>query len=220
MTSRSLSAGALAGTARRLYRDAPFGTRVLQGLRPYICPFDALLRWIPANAHMLDVGCGAGLFLGFVGEMRPDVSGIGFDANAGVIAAARTMARSNFAGDRIRFQHLTVQEAWPEGAFDVVSIIDVLHHIPPAAQRAVIEQAFAHVRPGGVLIYKDMADGSPLHAWWNRLHDLLMARQWIHYLPLEHVERWLEAAGANMLAIDRQKRGPYDHEWIVAARPA
>ena len=90
---------------------------------------------------------------------------------------------------KLRFEHLAVEDRWPGGAFDVVLLVDVLHHIPPAAQRDVFRMAAEKVAPGGRLIYKDMAARPRWRAAMNRLHDLVMARQWIHYVPIQSVEQ-------------------------------
>ncbi len=206
---------AIAAVARDLYRDAPPAPRALQSLRPYICPFEALLPWVPEGGRMLDIGCGAGLFLGLVGQARPEITAIGFDASRGAIAAAQQMARQHFSGGRIDFRYSAVEEPWPAGPFDAVSIVDVLHHIPAAGQRAVVEQALAHVAPGGVLIYKDMANRPVLKAGWNRLHDLIMARQWIRYRPIEEVRAWVEQAGGTVIHRAARSMGPYAHELLV-----
>lgn len=206
-------------TAQRLYRAAPPVSRALQSLRPYICPFDILLSAVPADSHMLDVGCGAGLLLGLVAAKYPDASGIGFDSSGHAILAAQKMAADNGYADRIRFEHRAVGDDWPAGRFDVVSLVDVLHHIPPALQQAAIEQSFAHVRPGGVMIYKDMGQRPRVSALWNRAHDLLLARQWIHYRAIADVQRWLEALGAQIVKSHAQSIGLYAHELIVVKKP-
>lgn len=209
----------IVAAARDLYRSAPTRARTLQGLRPYICPFEDLIRWIPESGRLLDVGCGAGLFLGLSGRARPQVSGLGFDADAGAVEAAQGMARAHFPDGRIAFRHSAVGDAWPAGPFDLVSMIDVLHHIPPPAQQGAILQAYDHVAPGGLFLYKDMAERPFFRAWWNRLHDVVIARQWIHYRPIADVEAWLRAEGAEIVDRSARALGLYGHEWVVAKRP-
>jgi 2-polyprenyl-3-methyl-5-hydroxy-6-metoxy-1,4-benzoquinol methylase len=206
--------------ARDLYRSAPARARTLQGLRPYICPFEDLIRWMPASGRVLDVGCGAGLFLGLAGRARPNVTGIGFDADADAVAAAQGMARQHFPDGRIAFRHSAVGDPWPDGPFDLVSMIDVLHHIPPPAQQGAILQAYAHVGSGGLFLYKDMVDRPFYRAWWNRFHDIVVARQWINYRRIGEVEGWLRAEGAEIVERSARSLGLYGHEWIVAKRPA
>lgn len=210
----------IVAAARDLYRSAPARARTLQGLRPYICPFEDLIRWIPEEGRLLDVGCGAGLFLGLGGQARPRVTGVGFDADAEAVAAAQGMARAHFPDGRIAFRHSAVGDPWPEGPFDLVSMIDVLHHIPPPAQRGAILQAYGHVAPGGLFLYKDMAERPFFRAWWNRFHDIVVARQWINYRGIAEVEGWLRAEGAKIVDRSVTALGLYGHEWIVAKRPA
>jgi 2-polyprenyl-3-methyl-5-hydroxy-6-metoxy-1,4-benzoquinol methylase len=210
----------IVAAARDLYRSAPARARVLQGLRPYICPFEDLIRWLPHDGRLLDVGCGAGLFLGLGGLARPGVTGLGFDADAQAVAAAQGMAGRHFPEGRIAFRHSAVGDPWPEGPFDLVSMIDVLHHIPPPAQRGAIAQAYAHVGPGGLFLYKDMAERPFFRAWWNRFHDIVVARQWIHYRRIAEVETWLRAEGAEIVERSARALGLYGHEWVVAKRPA
>jgi SAM-dependent methyltransferase len=65
----------------------------------------------------------------------------------------------------------------PRGPFDVGSLIDVMHHVPPVEQQGLFAGAAKRVRPGGVF-YKDMRVKPRWKAWANRLHDLALARQW------------------------------------------
>jgi 2-polyprenyl-3-methyl-5-hydroxy-6-metoxy-1,4-benzoquinol methylase len=211
---------ALCATARKLYVGASKKTRVMQSLRPLICPFDELLPWIPRTGRVLDVGCGAGLFLGLVGSLRPEVTGIGLDRDLSSIAAAKTMAKGHFPDNHIRFECRSLKDPWPAGYFEVVSMVDVLHHIPPSDQRSAINKAFGKVTPGGLFIYKDMARRPFLRAWWNRLHDLVLARQWIHYRPISEVMSWLRQADAEIIEGSTTLIGPYAHEMIVAKRPS
>ena len=94
----------------------------------------------------------------------------------------------------LRLHHLPAQADWPRGPFDVVSIIDVLHHVPKAVGPELFRRAAASLQPGGVLVYKDMYPGS-WRSLCNRMHDLIMARQLIHLVPTERVIGWATAAG-------------------------
>ncbi|MEC9374274.1 MAG: class I SAM-dependent methyltransferase [Planctomycetota bacterium] len=203
--------------ARGLYTRGPGLVRVLQHYRPYICPFEALIARTPRGASVLDVGCGGGLFLALLMHSGRLGAGLGFDVSEAAIRAAQEMAAG--AGfERVRFERRDLEEGWPEGAFDVVSIIDVMHHVPPAAQRDVIRTAASRLKRGGLLIYKDMVRRPLWRAWANRLHDLALARQWIHYAAIEDVERWAIAEGLRQVAAERHDRLWYGHELRVFER--
>jgi 2-polyprenyl-3-methyl-5-hydroxy-6-metoxy-1,4-benzoquinol methylase len=206
--------------AADLYRSAPVPFRLLQGLRPYICPFEELLRRVPPDSEILDVGCGAGLFLGLLAQSGRLRRGLGFDISPAAIDAARAMADRSFPREPLEFRRFRVGEPWPEGTFDVVCMIDVLHHIEPAAQRDAIEEALDHVRPGGCFLYKDMSDNPAWQAGWNRLHDLVLTGQWIRYRPVHEVREWVKRGGFSIAEEARYNRGPYGHEMIVAIKRA
>lgn len=201
---------------RGLYTRGPLVLRLLQHYRPYICPFEALAPLVPVGSRVLDVGCGGGLWLHLLAALGRIREGVGFDSAAAAIDMARAVRHpSGGPAARLTFTHLPVEAAWPEGPFDVVSIIDVMHHVPPAHQREAIRTAASRVAPGGVLLYKDMVRRPRWRAGMNRLHDLVMARQWIHYAPIADVEAW--AADAGLTCVRRQTitRWWYGHELSV-----
>lgn len=179
----------------------------MQHYRPQICPFHQLLPIVPSGARVLDAGCGSGIFLGLLHYFGYRVDGFGFDASPVAIECAKAMAERHGRG-RLRFEYVRKQDPWPEGQFDVVSLLDVLHHIPPGHQRKAFQAAAARVAPGGLLLYKDMSD-SPWHlAAANRLHDVVVAQDWIHYVPIESIEGW-----AAELSMDQQSAGTYQMLW-------
>jgi len=115
---------------------------------------------------------------------------------------------------------LLIQAGLPEGRFPVVSMIDVMHHIPPAFQRQAFDDALSRVAPGGVFLYKDMCDAPVWRAGMNRLHDLVMARQWIHYLPIERADEWAGDAGFATEVAEERAMFWYGHEIRLYRRPA
>lgn len=216
-----MDADALARLARRLYVGGPYGMRKLMHYRIRICPFERLIPLVPPGASVLDVGCGGGLFLALLSGAVRDLAGVGFDSSRVAIETAARMAeevRNAGLPAELRFVRLDVAEPWPSGTFDVVSMVDVLHHVPPAHQKSVFERAIESVKPGGILLYKDMADHPAFEAGMNRLHDLVVARQWIHYVPIRCVEEW--AGGLSVVQREELRRFWYRHELRVFRKPA
>lgn len=206
--------------ARRLYRDAGPVRRFLQTHRDRICPFAPLLEQVPLASRVLDVGCGAGLFVLLLAVTGRADAAVGIDVDAAAIAAAQRAARhlGELAVDRperFAFRHVPPGEPLPEGPFDVVSLIDVMHHVPPGRHREFLAAAVARVRPGGILLYKDMCRRPLWRAWANRMHDLLLARQWIHYVPLARLETWAGQEGLHVVERRAYARLVYGHELLV-----
>lgn len=162
-------------------------TALLQRWRPYICPFGPILNSIGRGANVLDIGCGGGLFLGLLADAGRLGQGIGVDTSETGIALARQMQAQNGFKTNLEFNQVEAGEALPAGQFDVVTLIDVLHHIPAMAQNDTIAQAIQRVRPGGRLIVKDIATRPRWRAAANQLHDLLLARQWVRHISAEEI---------------------------------
>lgn len=210
-----LDARSISGIARRLYPDGPRLRRFLNHYRPFICPFEEVITDVPRGSTVLDVGCGNGLLPGLLADRDPGLRATGFDVNGTVVDAARAMAARQQATDRLTFVQCDAGKAWPEGRFDVVTMIDVMHHVPPVAQRGIIGTVAQTLRAGGLFLYKDMALRPRWMAFANRLHDLVLARQWIHYVPVSDVARWASEEG---FVVERQwaaRRLWYSHEGLV-----
>jgi SAM-dependent methyltransferase len=189
--------------ATQLYCGQGAFGRFLAKYRPRICPFHLVIPQVPAGASALDIGCGNGLMLALLADSGKLGRGVGFDSSGVAIDAAHQMLaelKKQRPEADLTFVRLDVGQPWPDGQFDVVMLVDVLHHIPPAAQGEVFRSAARKLRPGGRLIYKDMARRPHWRAAMNRLHDLLMARQWIHYVPIESVEQWAGGEKLNLAA--------------------
>ncbi len=206
--------------ARRLYAGGPRRDAWIQRLRPYICPFGRLVSYVEDRSTVLDLGCGCGLFLGLLVHLNRVRRGVGFDSDPRVIETARQMASGAGRSADLLFELHRHSREWPLEPFSVVSLIDVLHHVAPSAQRSFFVGAAERVEPGGILLYKDMVSRPRRLAWANRLHDLVFARQWIHYLPMTSVERWAAEVGLRLKASERIVMLWYGHELRVFERPA
>jgi 2-polyprenyl-3-methyl-5-hydroxy-6-metoxy-1,4-benzoquinol methylase len=167
----------------------------------------------------MDVGCGSGLFLGLLHRFQFRIHGFGFDASTLAIECATRMAQRHGNG-RLRFQYVRKEDPWPEGQFDVVSMLDVLHHIPVEHQEKAFQAAASAVKPGGLLLYKDMSDVPWYCAEANRAHDLLIAREWIHYVPIATVDQWAAAMRFERQTARSVRMLWYQHDVRVYQRPA
>lgn len=204
-------------TSARLYFDADLLVRLLQRGRPYICPLDPLVEETPEGADVLDLGCGSGLFglhLLHVGRAR---SVLGIDMSQKAIATARR-AQAHLPAARREAAQFEVTgdfRQWPDREFGAVSMVDMMHHVPPAIRKDLFLAAARRVAPGGVLIYKDMRRRPRWRAAMNQLHDLVLARQWINHCPVEDILAWAEEGGLSVTRHSSYNKLWYAHELIV-----
>jgi 2-polyprenyl-3-methyl-5-hydroxy-6-metoxy-1,4-benzoquinol methylase len=209
--------------AKDLYTDGPWLMRKMMHFRIRICPYERLIAEIPAGCSVLDIGCGGGLLLALLAGCERLGSGVGFDSSRPAIETAMRMQdklRQRNPSCNLHFFRLDVAETWPSGQYDVVSLIDVLHHVPRSQQATVFEMAANKVKPGGLLVYKDMSDHLFLPAVLNRLHDLVLARQWINYVSTESVEAWARDLGLLSQRSDTMSRLWYRHYLNIFSRKA
>jgi len=210
MTSGTASARLL----WRLYETAPLPQRSLSALRPFICPLAPILQHVPVGARVLDIGSGNGLFLTTMAAVRGIAQGVGVEVSGRALQAARAVAARQ--GLPLQFVQAAQPDQWPQESFDVVTMIDVMHHLPAALRRSFIEAAASRLRSGGRLVYKDMDMKPRWRAAWNNVHDLLLAREWVRLEPSGNVHAWATSAGLRPLEIRRYAASMlYGHELLV-----
>jgi SAM-dependent methyltransferase len=150
---------------------------------------------LPANASVLDVGCGDGLLAAEILQRRPDLQVRGLDVMAREDACIPVTL---YDGERLPFSN---------GAFDVVLFIDVLHHTAHA--EALVDDA-QRVARRAVLIKDHCADG--FLAWPTlRFMDLVgNARFGIavpnFYLTWDEWQRRFERLGMGATSVRRRLR--------------
>lgn len=99
------------------------------------------------GARMLDVGCGWGFLMRAFQDAGYDTEGI--DISEGQVKeACQRGANAQHVTDSAAFLH-----AHP-GRYAVITLFDVLEHIPPSEQVRLMEAISVALAPGGVLLLK------------------------------------------------------------------
>jgi 2-polyprenyl-3-methyl-5-hydroxy-6-metoxy-1,4-benzoquinol methylase len=201
------------------YSDSPLVARILASGRTLICPFDRINRHVPAQSRLFDIGCGTGALVNLLAVRGQISEAVGCDISRIAIRSAQQAAiRLGVSG--VDFRQASTAKEWPSGPFDVVCLVDVMHHVPPNAQHQFFLDAASRVGHGGMLIYKEIATRPLWRAWANRLHDLVIARQWINYAPVSQALRWAVEVGMTPVEQDAYTVGPYAHELVILRRAA
>ncbi|MCW5315978.1 methyltransferase domain-containing protein [Nostoc sp. KVJ3] len=164
--------------------------------RPFICPLDMVLEKIPEGARLYDIGCGTGALLYLALKLRSAKVAHGYDISPEAVKAAAA-----FAMEPEVFQvfHLHPEETPPDlHGYDTVTMIDVLHHIPPQLQDDFLRKTIARMDSGARLIIKDIEASKIIGSFLNQLHDLLLAREWVHQRRSKDLVQVFQSMGATV----------------------
>ena len=134
-----------------------------------------LASWLRPGASILDVGCGAGGFLGELGAARRDLRRTGVDVSPDAARSARSRAG-----------HVLLASAsalpFQDGAFDAVLSHDVLQHLPDGDDARALAEARRVLSPGGAVsvrtnLVRDEPEARGLHRRYSpeRLASLVRA---------------------------------------------
>jgi SAM-dependent methyltransferase len=100
------------------------------------------IRKIKPGGDILDIGCGDGHFLYLCERRGFRCYGVENSKNLSEYASTKSNAKIT--------QGLYSREMFEEGSFDVISLIQVLEHIPEPKE--MLESIRYHLRPGGVVV--------------------------------------------------------------------
>lgn len=160
-----------------LYRDRVFtmpgNNQYYEDDRGNLAAARSRRRWIEQSVdsgRLLDVGCGFGHFLAVLDRDRWDARGI--DLSPHVIGQARQRFDV-----RCEARSLVDMPAEWRGRYDVVTMWDVIEHLPDPA--AALRTAASLLRPGGRLFLGTPDISAPVAR--------LLGRRWHYIDPMQHL---------------------------------
>lgn len=187
----------------------------MQRCRLLICPFEPLLSAMPDQRSVLDIGCGTGSLLLAAFKAGKVREALGVDVSEAALSQARVAAAEQVGESALlQFQRCD-SPTEIRGLWECVVMVDVLHHVPVSLQESFWKAAARCVSAGGRFIYKDMCHRPLWRVLLNRLHDLVVARQWIHEVPMETVRGWALDEGFKVVSESHYSRWWYGHELLV-----
>ncbi len=137
-----------------------------------------------APESLLDVGTGRGVFLWPLVDAMPDVRVLAIDRLAHRVADLAAVGRGGV--ERLAAARMdAVRLALADGSVDVVTVLEVLEHIPEAESAA--REAMRVARRGVVATVPSHEDDNPEH---------------IHLFDGERLGEMLRAAGARRVAVE------------------
>ena len=198
------------------YRAAPLATRFHVLGRFLSCPFLRVLPHLPPG-RLLDLGAGHGLFARLALAAGASAA-LTIEPDLRKVCATprdpRVIAVAGFA-DAVA------------GSFDAVSICDVLYRIPLERWDALLAAAHARLRPGGLLLLKEIDSTNRRKAAWNRLQErgadllgLTLGASFSYEPPAATIARLARLGFADCRALQIGRGYPHAHILYLAQRPA
>ncbi len=206
----------------RLYRRSPAGTRLYLRIKLRICPLLRLETLYPAAGQIVDLGCGNGIFSNILKLGSPARGIAGYDLDPRKIEAARKVHEDE-AG--LSFETADIVELeYPEA--DVYTLVDVLYLIPFEAQERILKKAFAALRPGGLIVLKDMDRRPRWKSIWNACQETIAVKlvgftlgSRFYFRAADDYRRLMEEIGCAVEVVRLDKGQPYPHVAIIGRKP-
>lgn len=205
---------------RRTYARAGLATRFHAVGRFLSCPFLPVVERLPEGRRgldLLDLGAGHGTFARLVVEERPEARVVAVDPDP-------RKSLATYRHPRVRF--VVAYADAVAGTFDAVTVFDVLYRMPVAAWDPLLAAAFARLKPGGVLLLKEIDPERRLKALWNRAQERLVDLAGLtlgdafSYETRAEMERRLSRHGfVDVAAVDLGRGYPHAHVLYMARRP-
>jgi ubiquinone/menaquinone biosynthesis C-methylase UbiE len=129
--------------------------------------YSLLMRELPQNADLLDVGCGTGGLLALAAEhFRGNI--IGLDLSSEMIRFAQEKNKDK----EVQFIHADVEEAdLRDQQFNAIICMNSFHHYQD--HKCVVKKMIHHLKRGGVFILLDpITDNYLRKIWVNLLNNM------------------------------------------------
>ena len=157
----------------------------------YILPvLDEMLRGVPTNACVVDIGCGNGAVTALLAKRFPAVTGVDF-SDSGI-----EQARRHFP--QVRFERADVSGEMAElapGSFDLAVSLEVVEHL--YQPRLFAANCFRLLKPGGRLVVS-----TPYHGYLKNLVLAATGKMDAHFTALwdcGHIKFWSEQTLTELL---------------------
>jgi SAM-dependent methyltransferase len=187
------------------HRGARVRAHVL--IRFLTCPFLRLLRAIPRDGRVLDIGAGHGL-LGALVAARGARWVVGVEPDTRKVQPVGGVSMVLGFDDCVR------------GRFDAITFVDVLYRFPLQEWDALFSRCAARLAPGGMLIVKEHDPTARLKNGWNHMQEwftdkvgLTLGEAFSYEAPRAFTER-LERLGFTDVRVRRIDFG-YPHPHIL-----
>ncbi len=187
-------------------------------LKTYKRRLGLVKRFCKSSAKVLDVGCAAGYFLRVMRDAGHDVYGVEISSPIAAEAKEHLGDERVHIGPLDSVDHEANQKAYAKGSFDLVTMWDVIEHVPNPQD--LLRQALEMLKPDGHLILETQNVDSRFAS--------MLGPKWHHYKHEEHIyhfnpstiRKLLEQGGFETVKLTSDYGGKYVSFGFIAERAA
>ena len=127
-----------------------FSPSLLRAVRNSLLDLPRIRTVLPPTGKVLEIGCGYGHVLSQLAQERPDLQFLGIDRDVNAI----DFAQEKWKLPNLQFRHVSLEGI--KAPFDLVLILDVIHHLPEGDENHIFKESHRLLEEDGLLFVKDI----------------------------------------------------------------
>ncbi len=184
-----------------------FVSKMYTLLRLQLAPMIKMIEYVPEKGDILDLGCGNGIMANIISLGAPERKVFGVDLSAARIEAANRISRDNPNLEFVAGDVNTV----PFERFEIVTLIDLLHHLPYDEQGKLLGKIYDKLDEDDVLIIKDLEKAPYWKYIFHYIQDTLSYRDKLYFSSAEEMNKLLSEIGFTIETVSLASGYPHPH---------
>lgn len=171
---------------------------------------EQVTKLVESPRRILEIGGGEGAVTEVLAARFPDAEILSIDISPRI----GRLYRGRHEG--VTFRETTIQEVAVEkpGAFDLVTLSDVLHHVPHDLRQEVLAAAASCVAPGGRFLLKDWGRApTPIH-WLCHAGDRFLTGDRVAYLTPDEANAIIKQSAPKLTPAGRATIRPWRNNYV------
>lgn len=191
----------------QMHSQHDWSARLYARLRMILAPIVEIEEYVPRTGNILDLGCGSGIFANILAVGSPERKVFGVDIAGDRIETARKLSRGN---PNLEFVTGDVNSI-PFERFDVVTLIDLLHHMPYEKQDELMKKIYDKMDENNILIIKDLEKAPYWKYIFHYIQDSISCRARLYFRSAGEMEGLLRKTGFQVETVSLADGYPHPH---------